>query len=108
MARYDFRHGTLARRRAEAKVARHNAVKAERALPAPARAQNLAGVLQVLSDVQLVGVLSGGIDFEACLRKELADRGLDLNGQWVGFPEAEALFDTWAAGRSGSHQGTGL
>lgn len=111
MPLYDIRNGTLARRNAEARVARHNAVKAVRALPAPVRAQKLADLVQLLSDADLVGVLSGGVNLEAVLRRSLCDRGLDLNGQWIGFAEAERAFDAWYdAGRraAGACQSTGL
>lgn len=39
----------------------------------------------------LVEVLSGAVSCTLLIRIELANRGLNQNGKWVGFPEAQRL-----------------
>lgn len=48
-------------------------------------------VLQSAATALLTAAARGEIDINALAREELANRGLDLNGQWVGFKAARAL-----------------
>jgi hypothetical protein len=50
-----------------------------------------AGVLQILPVEVLVAVRRGELDLNALVAAELASRGLDLSGKWVGFERAAAL-----------------
>lgn len=107
MPRYNISNGTLPRERQRVIDERAATMLRRSALPAPVRAEFLNEHLQPMEDADLVAVLSGGIDFEAVLRKQLSDRGLNIAGVWVGFAEAEQLFDRWFATRPyvGCHQG---
>jgi len=48
-------------------------------------------IFQSTATQLLVEVLKNEFDIEYCVRKELANRGLDRNGAWVGFPEAKEI-----------------
>jgi hypothetical protein len=48
-------------------------------------------VLQIADTELLCMVARGEVDLNAVARQELANRGLNRKGQWVGFPEAAAL-----------------
>jgi hypothetical protein len=49
------------------------------------------GVLQVLPLASLLAAVRGELDLNALARLELASRGLNPAGQWVGFVEAARL-----------------
>lgn len=49
------------------------------------------GALQLLPLKVLAAVARGEFDLNAAAEAELASRGMDENGAWVGFPKAEAL-----------------
>jgi len=49
------------------------------------------GYLQLLPTKTLAAVLAGEVDLNALARREMAGRGLDAAGRWVGFEAAEAL-----------------
>jgi len=53
--------------------------------------QNPRYALQVIHADILASAARGELDLNALARRELASRGLDQNGQWVGFREAERL-----------------
>ena len=44
--------------------------------------------LQTLPDDVLTALVRGDLDAGALLRRELANRGLDATGRWVGFAAA--------------------
>jgi hypothetical protein len=48
-------------------------------------------MLQTFPAFLLAAVARGEVDLNAIARVELADRGLDDDGKWVGFGNAEAL-----------------
>ncbi len=48
-------------------------------------------VFSLTSTQLLVEALKKEFDIEYCVRKELAKRGLDRDGKWVGFPKAKAI-----------------
>ena len=39
----------------------------------------------------LVEALNGDFDIEYMIRRELANRGMDLEGRWIGFDKAKKL-----------------
>lgn len=49
-----------------------------------------AMILQGANTEILVAAAKGTIDLQQMAREELASRGLDLDGRWVGFPQAIA------------------
>jgi hypothetical protein len=49
------------------------------------------GILQLVPTDTLAAVLAGEVDLNALARREMAGRGLDATGQWVGFEAAKAL-----------------
>lgn len=49
-----------------------------------------AAILQMAQTRLLVAAANGSIDLTAMARAELASRGLDVTGRWVGFAEAAA------------------
>lgn len=48
-----------------------------------------AAVLQGAHTALLVAVARGDVDLNAMARRELANRGLDRGGQWIGFAQAD-------------------
>lgn len=46
--------------------------------------------LQTFQAAELVAAASGAVDLNALARRELAQRGLDQSGSWVGFDRAAA------------------
>ena len=54
---------------------------------------NIAGYLQCMSSDAVAAAARGDIDVVALFRAELANRGLDLAGKWVGFEAARV--GTW-------------
>lgn len=44
--------------------------------------------------VLLSAILAGQVDPMELVRREMANRGLDADGQWVGFKRAEAVHGT--------------
>lgn len=65
------------------------------ALAAAARAAGLspdeALLLQAVPYQLLAALASGEIDMPAMAREELASRGIDLAGRWVGYPAAAEI-----------------
>ena len=51
------------------------------------------GEAQTLSDALLVGIANGTIDIVDLANRELADRGLNIHGNWVGFVAAKELYN---------------
>lgn len=51
----------------------------------------LRDYLQTIPAPLLAEVACGRVDIARLVRAELADRGLDVAGNWVGFGEAERL-----------------
>ena len=49
------------------------------------------GFIQLALNKVLVAVANGEIDLNNLARKELANRGLDKKGQWVGFDKANQI-----------------
>jgi hypothetical protein len=47
--------------------------------------------LQTLPDAVLAALVTGKVDVLELLKKEIAQRGLDNNGKWIGFPAAAKL-----------------
>ena len=41
--------------------------------------------IQPFTTAMLVKIVRGDVDMRKLAKKELANRGLDLNGKWVGF-----------------------
>lgn len=58
---------------------------------------NLLEHLQPLPTELLLAMAKGEVDMEAIASRLVAERGLDKEGKWVGFPEAARLW-----GASGS------
>ena len=50
------------------------------------------GFLQLADTAVLAAVARGEIDLNRLARETLANRGMDANGQWVGFDEAGTEF----------------
>ena len=48
------------------------------------------GLIQLAAAKILVAVARGDLDLNAVARRELASRGLDQTGTWVGFEQASA------------------
>lgn len=48
-------------------------------------------IFQSTATQLLVEVLKQEFDIEYCVRKELANRGLDRDGKWIGFPKAKKI-----------------
>ena len=49
------------------------------------------GFIQIADTKVLAAVARGEIDLNRIAREELASRGLDQNGDWVGFDAARAI-----------------
>lgn len=56
--------------------------------------QNPQCLLSGAATQLLVKALAGEFDLLALVRLELANRGLDENGKWVGFPKAAQIHGT--------------
>lgn len=54
-------------------------------------AGNIAGYLQCMDCEAIAAAARGEIDVAALFRTELASRGLDRSGKWVGFEAAARL-----------------
>lgn len=50
--------------------------------------EDVEGIIQLFKNDVLVNVAAGNIDLNDLAREELASRGLDPHGQWVGFEKA--------------------
>ena len=48
-------------------------------------------ILQLATIKLLSEAAKGNIDLNAMAKRELANRGLDQNGEWVGFPKAAEM-----------------
>ena len=51
------------------------------------------GFIQIALNTVLVAVANGELDLNDLARKELANRGLDKQGQWVGFDKANQIYN---------------
>ena len=49
------------------------------------------GFIQLALNKVLVAVVNGELDLNYLARKELSSRGLDKQGQWVGFDKASQI-----------------
>ncbi|MDO8795072.1 MAG: hypothetical protein Q7J25_10685 [Vicinamibacterales bacterium] len=49
------------------------------------------GFMQLAATIVLAAVARGELDLNAVARRELANRGLDHNGTWVGFEKAAQI-----------------
>jgi hypothetical protein len=49
------------------------------------------GFIQIAATKVLAAIARGEIDLNRIAREELASRGLDQNGKWVGFDKAREL-----------------
>ncbi len=49
------------------------------------------GFIQIAAAKVLTAAARGELDLNRLAREELANRGLDQNGAWVGFEEARAI-----------------
>ena len=47
--------------------------------------------LQTLTIPMVAAIARGDIDVQQLARKELASRGVDMSGKWIGFDAANAL-----------------
>lgn len=50
--------------------------------------------IQVLPIQLIIAAANGQLDLNALAKKELASRGLDPSGKWVGFEQARALLNS--------------
>lgn len=50
--------------------------------------QEQASILQIADTKTLAAVARGEVDLNLIAREELASRGMDQNGNWVGFDKA--------------------
>jgi hypothetical protein len=55
-------------------------------------ADHIEGVLQLLDQDALVAVFEGRVDMNRIVREQLANRGFDPKGNWIGFPAARKLY----------------
>ena len=51
------------------------------------------GFIQIALNKVLVAVANGELDLNDLARKELANRGLHKQGQWVGFDKANQIYN---------------
>ncbi len=51
------------------------------------------GFIQIALNKVLVAVANGELDLNDLARKELANQGLDKQGQWVGFDKANQIYN---------------
>jgi hypothetical protein len=51
------------------------------------------GFMQLAATTVLAAVARGELDLNAVARQELANRGLDHDGKWVGFEKAARIAD---------------
>lgn len=51
------------------------------------------GFIQIALNKVLVAVANGELDLNDLARKELANRGLDKQGQWVGVDKANQIYN---------------
>ena len=51
------------------------------------------GFIQLADTAVLAAIARGEIDLNRIAREELAGRGLDHSGKWIGFPEANRLLN---------------
>ena len=51
------------------------------------------GFIQIALNKVLVAVANGELDLNDLARKELANRGLAKQGQWVGFDKANQIYN---------------
>jgi hypothetical protein len=58
------------------------------------------GFMQIAATAVLAAAARGEIDLNAIARRELANRGLDLQGKWVGFQQAAAIAETANAAKA--------
>lgn len=49
------------------------------------------GFIQIAATKVLAAIARGEIDLNRIVREELASRGLDQNGKWVGFDKAREI-----------------
>lgn len=62
------------------------------------------GFIQLAAVKILVAVARRELDLNAVAEAELASRGLDVTGRWVGFPQAEQERQARIAGRDGDRR----
>jgi hypothetical protein len=53
--------------------------------------ENPQFIFSMTSDKVLVEALNGDFDLVYMVRRELANRGLDQNGKWIGFDKAKEI-----------------
>lgn len=53
--------------------------------------------LQTIPTCVLLQIANGELDAIQAIRAELAARGTDQNGRWIGFPAAETLWNSKTA-----------
>jgi hypothetical protein len=58
---------------------------------------DLPGVLQTCNTSALLDAALGRVEVLDMIRAELANRGVGLTGEWVGFPKAHALWENQAS-----------
>lgn len=56
----------------------------------PAEPTRAASLVQIFDNATLVDVAAGRVDLNTIARLELANRGLNRSGQWIGFAAADA------------------
>ena len=56
--------------------------------PSQSMERDLADQLQTLDTRFLLAIHHGDVDVQALARRELANRGIDGSGRWVGFAQA--------------------
>jgi hypothetical protein len=61
---------------------------------AAALTQELEGHVQTFPNWVLAAIAADQVDIKELVRKELAGRGLDTNGRWIGFTAAARLHKT--------------
>ncbi|MCO5763241.1 MAG: hypothetical protein NHG36_17325 [Chromatiaceae bacterium] len=50
-------------------------------------------IFSLINKKLLLDAAAGRIDLNALVRRELANRGIDENGSWIGFDRAEKLWN---------------
>jgi hypothetical protein len=76
--------------RASSDLARAERVSTLAADP-KALARRAEELFQTLTDAELAAMVKTNVDLQLAARREIANRGLDTNAQWVGFPAAAKL-----------------
>ncbi len=54
---------------------------------------NVKGIMNNFSNEMLSSIVLGRVDMNKMVRQELVNRGLNLDGKWIGFDRASKVFN---------------